>query len=238
MNYFKHYERLCNRAKNRQLSGYKERHHITPRCMGGSDEEANIVELTAEEHYVVHQLLIKMHPKHKGLIFAAIRMTGDSNGDNRRGNKSYGWLRRKSAKNTSALGKERLGNKNGSFGTHWIYNLELEENKKISKSDIIPEGWKLGRVMDFKKRKENIEKEKEWKKEKIQKRKIFERKRHREVVREIKPLYERYILGESITSVAKDYKYSFQSLHLKFKKYFPRVKRNTGRGNKVHKCDD
>jgi hypothetical protein len=49
------------------------------------------------------------------------------------------------------------GERNSQFGTKWIYNLELEENRKIDKDENIPEGWNEGRIQDFKKYKEKIE---------------------------------------------------------------------------------
>ena len=96
MDYGKHYARLIERARARVLSGYSERHHIMPRCMGGDNSPGNIVRLTPEEHYVAHQLLVKMYPKHRGLIWAAVCM---SNGPQKaeRKNKLYGWLRRRFA---------------------------------------------------------------------------------------------------------------------------------------------
>jgi len=94
MNYQAHYNKLIERAQNRLLEGYCEQHHIVPRCMGGVDEADNLVRLTAEEHYVAHQLLVKMNPGHKGLIYAARMMTTDSNGG-RVNNKLYGWLKRR-----------------------------------------------------------------------------------------------------------------------------------------------
>jgi len=101
MNYQKHYDTLINRAKNRLLEGYSERHHIVPRCMGGTDEQDNLVTLTAEEHYVAHQLLVKMYPGNGKLVHAAQMMTVSSSGQIRN-NKLYGWLRLK----TSASIKE------------------------------------------------------------------------------------------------------------------------------------
>lgn len=70
MNYQAHYDRLVERAKNRILTGYVERHHATPRCMGGTDDKSNIVSLTAREHFVAHQLFVKIYPKNCGLIAA------------------------------------------------------------------------------------------------------------------------------------------------------------------------
>lgn len=39
---------------------YVEKHHIIPRCLGGSDKPENIVKLSGREHYVAHLLLTKM----------------------------------------------------------------------------------------------------------------------------------------------------------------------------------
>lgn len=88
MDYQAHYGRLIERAKVRELSGYVERHHIVPRCLGGTDAEENMVGLTAEEHYVAHQLLIRIYPQETKLVWAAHMMA------TRPGNKLYGWLRR------------------------------------------------------------------------------------------------------------------------------------------------
>jgi hypothetical protein len=53
MNYEKIYDCIIKRAKTRKLEGYVEKHHIIPKCMGGSNEKQNIVELTAREHFYV-----------------------------------------------------------------------------------------------------------------------------------------------------------------------------------------
>lgn len=91
MNYLRHYDALVQRANTRTLDGYVERHHITPRCMGGGDEPGNIAALTPEEHFVAHQLLVKIYPGNKKLVYAVWAMTHGS----RRSNKKYGWLKRK-----------------------------------------------------------------------------------------------------------------------------------------------
>lgn len=87
MNYKKIYYNL---TKQDMIADYTEVHHKIPRCMGGTDDKSNLVKLTPEAHYVAHQLLVKMFPEHRGLIFAANMM-----GNTRQTNKSYGWLRRK-----------------------------------------------------------------------------------------------------------------------------------------------
>ena len=95
MNYERIYESIVARGKERvTVEGYSEHHHIIPRCLGGSDDKENLVTLTAEEHYVVHQLLVKMHPGNRKLVYAVTIMSRNSNGC-RSNNKMYGWLRKK-----------------------------------------------------------------------------------------------------------------------------------------------
>lgn len=56
---------------------YYESHHILPRCLGGTDENSNLVLLTAKEHYIVHELLTKIHPTDRKLSTALVRMSGN-----------------------------------------------------------------------------------------------------------------------------------------------------------------
>lgn len=61
MNYQKIHDAIIERAKTRKLKGYKERHHVIPRCLGGPDVESNLVDLTAREHFIVHLLLAEIY---------------------------------------------------------------------------------------------------------------------------------------------------------------------------------
>lgn len=102
MNYQRHYDALIARARNRSSSEYTESHHVIPSCMGGNNQKDNLVALTAEEHYVAHQLLIKIYPQMKGLVFAALLMSGGNfQHAGRNNNKSYGWIRRRASIETS-----------------------------------------------------------------------------------------------------------------------------------------
>jgi ssDNA-binding Zn-finger/Zn-ribbon topoisomerase 1 len=58
--YTRWYNNIILSANNRTLTGYVERHHIIPKCLGGSNEVNNMVMLTAREHFVCHYLLTKM----------------------------------------------------------------------------------------------------------------------------------------------------------------------------------
>lgn len=93
MNYTKIYNNLIDKAKNRNITKgvYSEVHHIIPRCMGGSDENANLIRLLPEEHFIAHQLLIKIYPENKNLILAFGYMASKTYGKK---NKIYGWLRK------------------------------------------------------------------------------------------------------------------------------------------------
>lgn len=134
MNYKKIYNNLIEKAQNRILDSdtYFETHHIVPKCLGGTDDKDNLVKLTAEEHYLAHQLLIKIHPSHNGLSYAAIRMTIGKN-SNRYNNKLYGWIRRKAAIDSSIRSKEYLKNNphpKGMLGK--THSEETKEQQSIS----------------------------------------------------------------------------------------------------------
>lgn len=49
---------------------YCERHHIVPKCLGGTDEKDNLIDLFAREHFVSHKLLALENPDNKGLQYA------------------------------------------------------------------------------------------------------------------------------------------------------------------------
>jgi hypothetical protein len=83
MDYFKIYNRIICRAKlekRKKLNRidinyiYYESHHIIPRCMGGSNEEANLVLLTAREHFLCHWLLYESNKKNTKLALAFFMM--------------------------------------------------------------------------------------------------------------------------------------------------------------------
>ena len=41
---------------------YKERHHIVPKCLGGTNDEDNLIDLYADEHFIAHKLLMEENP--------------------------------------------------------------------------------------------------------------------------------------------------------------------------------
>jgi hypothetical protein len=92
--------------------------------MGGTNDSSNLVELTPEEHFVAHQLLVKIYPGIRSLTFALIIMSGKGKGQELRNNKLFGWHRRKHATATSQMNK---GSNNGMYGH--VYSEE--ERQKL-----------------------------------------------------------------------------------------------------------
>ena len=70
MDYQNIYNQIIERAKNRKLEGYKEKHHIIPRCLCGSNDKSNLVDLTAREHFLCHKLLCEIYPNNHKLLYA------------------------------------------------------------------------------------------------------------------------------------------------------------------------
>ena len=101
MNYKKIYDSIIERATGRKKMRlghpnyvYYERHHILPKCLGGSNEKTNLAFLTAEEHWVAHLLLVKMNPGNHKLVFACKAMSMTGGNTKRTTNKMFGWIRR------------------------------------------------------------------------------------------------------------------------------------------------
>ena len=61
MNYQKIHDQIINLAKIRVISIITEKHHIIPKCMGGTNDVANIVKLTPKEHFIIHKLLCEIY---------------------------------------------------------------------------------------------------------------------------------------------------------------------------------
>lgn len=145
MDYQKHYTLLMARAQARKLEQYYEKHHIIPRCLGGSDSADNLVNLTGREHFIAHQLLVKIYPKNHSLAKAANMMCVATSKMPRSQNRLYEWLR---IRLREAQRICQTGEGNSNFGKIWICNDQLRLNKKIDKyqlGDYIEQGWKQGR---------------------------------------------------------------------------------------------
>jgi hypothetical protein len=103
MDYQSIYSQLVSKRQQNLVEGYTEKHHIIPRCMGGSDESSNLVALTVREHFIAHQLLVKIYPKESSLVYAANMMLY-CNGLKHTA-KKYEWLKKQFSQNMSQIHK-------------------------------------------------------------------------------------------------------------------------------------
>lgn len=147
------YFNIINECKaNPPQNVYTERHHIIPECLGGSNDDSNMVTLTAKQHFICHLLLTKMFkPKtfeyYKMLhAFCMMDWCHGKDGMPRYTSRVHEIQRQEFSEYMSLKQK---GEGNNQFGTSWIYNEELRECKKLPKGEDLPEGWEYGRVFDF-----------------------------------------------------------------------------------------
>jgi hypothetical protein len=241
MNYKWHYNKLIDRAKNRNLSCYTESHHITPKCMGGTDNTENLVKLTPREHFIAHLLLLKIYPNKYSLI-KAVNMMCTGHRRYRSMNRMYGWLRERFS---NEMSRSQSGNGNSQFGKKWIYNPVLKINKKIFITDNIPEGWFQGRILNFetffKKIQRKKERELERQKYFLQKQINFKKKQQNqnkkiEYKKYILNLYEEFKKGNyySISEFHRknNLKISLMTISNYWRKYIQEYKKNSKEGKR------
>ena len=173
MDYKKHYDLLIEHANTRTISGYVEKHHILPKSLGGSDNKDNLVRLTGREHFVAHLLLHKIHGCSITAFALWMMQCKSHKNDGRphiKNSRMYDWARKEFKKHVIGH-QHQTGKKNSQYGTMWISNIEMRQNKKILKEDPIPSGWVRGRVINFDKPKKST-KEDRWNRHKIKYEKI------------------------------------------------------------------
>jgi hypothetical protein len=115
-------------------SVYAERHHIIPRCLGGTDDADNIVRLLTKEHFIAHLLLARIHSGKDGMrmVHALRRMlTGNQSHRYIPNSRTYQTIRtlsmeKCSGENNPMWGK--TGENHPSYGKHeQIYTEEFRK---------------------------------------------------------------------------------------------------------------
>lgn len=121
---------------------------------GGSNDDANIVKLTAREHFICHWLLVKMYDKgsdeRRKMLCALWRMNhGSKNHKEHYTNaRAYEKLRIEYANNIGLITSvAQSGNKNSQFGKKWYTNRNTSESKSFFEkpSDVWVKGRNLFR---------------------------------------------------------------------------------------------
>ena len=152
MNYQKIYNDLIQNAKDQKLLNeqYVEFHHIIPKSLNGTDDNENMVALTARQHYIAHMLLVKIAEErnnlqeYKKMLYAFNCMKwGRLNG--KRTFKYNSRLYQRLKEKFSELRISIMSSKNPMSGKIWICNFDLEESQIWDANLPIPDGWIKGR---------------------------------------------------------------------------------------------
>lgn len=143
-------DEILKSRENRKFKN-SERHHILPRCIGGTNDKFNMIYLTPDEHFTAHKLLAKEYPDNDKLVYALIRMCDghrivteeeyesirikaaecSSKRFKGTGNPFYGKHHSEEARNKmSAVAKKRTKEKNSFYGK----KHSEEARKKMSES--------------------------------------------------------------------------------------------------------
>ena len=128
---------------------YCETHHIVPRSFGGSDDDSNLVNFTAKEHYVAHKLLVKIckskygttSDEYKKMVSALFFMTHHSRyNDCKITSKMYAIIKEEFSKNISEKYKgsgnpmaKMTGSKNPMWGVDVRTRMTPEAVKEMSR---------------------------------------------------------------------------------------------------------
>jgi hypothetical protein len=132
------YFNLISKAQTRPITGYTEKHHIIPKCLGGDNSSTNLVHLTAREHFICHRMLTKMvdtSVKHK-LVFAAWQQSRPSkHKDVKISSRTYETLRKQlsetyTGRKRAPITEQALANMRAGFKTRRKVVLTEEEKDK------------------------------------------------------------------------------------------------------------
>lgn len=230
MNYKKLYNSIIeNRKQTPSDAEYTEVHHIVPRSLGGSDDEDNLVRLSAREHFICHYLLSKLYPKESlewyKINHAFLMMKCDSYNQSRYYNsRLYEALK---GNFSSVMRYAQSGTKNSQYGTTWISFLQLNITKKCNFEELplyIDQGWIQGRSLWKKIEKlnhnVNIKKEKKYKKN----------LEHQKYIDDLNKLHDVYISKGFDAVKNLGYQYSQANLVMAFKRHLKHFKSQQGRG--------
>jgi hypothetical protein len=149
MNYLKIYHKIINNRLKNPYQEYTEKHHIIPASLGGTSSRDNIVKLTAREHFICHWLLVKMYRGNKNSYYKMLKafnmMCNSITAKQERYNTCSRIFARYREDLSKAMSASQIGENNSQAGTRWICNIDLKENKKITSTEPIPNGWVAGR---------------------------------------------------------------------------------------------
>ena len=164
------YEQLIEYSRHKNQGEYTHKHHVIPKCLGGSNRKDNIIELSWLTHYYAHKLLAEENPDNKELQKAFKKMGDidtylkkcymssvvpvsedrkkkmsenhvDVSGEN---NPFYGKHHTDEARKSIS---EKMSGKSNATGKHWKLSDEskqkMSESHKGKKYNTTLKHWKL-----------------------------------------------------------------------------------------------
>lgn len=148
---------LDRRSKEKQTEAsgaYTERHHITPRCMLGSNENNNLIRLTYRDHVFAHALLLKgasdVWEKWNMAASMSAVLNFDGSGmrpkeERQHLDKVYKWARKMHGE--TITGKNHPGYKHETFT---LWNIDDGSKIRGTRQELIKKtGLDFQRIYDF-----------------------------------------------------------------------------------------
>lgn len=149
MNYKKHYQKLIETRKNlkrNKKNEFFEKHHIIPKCIGGSDKKENLILLTPKEHFIAHLLLTQMYTgKEKAkMCYAFFTMCMCNNNQNRKiSAKQFELAKKLISENCSGKYAPFYGKKLSKLSKENIKKRMIGDNNPSRKYGVWNKGLKL-----------------------------------------------------------------------------------------------
>ena len=113
-----------------------ESHHILPKCLGGSNDNNNLTDITPREHFICHWLLTKIYPtgeEHWKMINAFRMMRAENPRQQRYNTKITARVYAQLKEEYSKLQSERFSGENNSmFGDKFFRSDEGKQKQRLA----------------------------------------------------------------------------------------------------------
>lgn len=119
---------------------YHERHHIIPRCIGGTNDKENLIDLYGREHFEAHRLLALENPDNKKIVHAWWMMSTAMKSPDRNGHitpEEYEEARKAYSQAMSGENNPWYGKSSPRLGTH-LSEEQKQHLREINTGELNP----------------------------------------------------------------------------------------------------